>query len=87
MTCELFCKCSFTGCRDLKENYCCGNPLLCARRRVAVTVGGENVPVDLLPSQSDRILDTILCVLEHKNLSDCGTENLWTKNEEVLMSA
>lgn len=59
MTCELFCKCAFTCNKVLSENYCYGNPLLCARRRVAVTVGDDAVPRDLLPGQSERVLDLI----------------------------
>lgn len=59
MTCELICKCSFLGCESLAENYCKGNPTICSRRRVALTVGSEHVPEDLHPDQSHRVLDIV----------------------------
>lgn len=59
MTCKFKCKCAF-GCNyAIAVNYCFGNPFLCARRRVAVTVGCERVPSDLLPGQSDRVLNIV----------------------------
>lgn len=57
MTCEF--ECAFTCDYATSVHYCCGNPLLCVRRRVAVTVGCEHVPEDLLPNQENRVVDII----------------------------
>lgn len=59
MICELFHSCPYTACRELHATYCCSNPFICARRRVAMTIGTDKVPADLLPSQSERILGLI----------------------------
>jgi hypothetical protein len=59
MKCELFSECPFTDCGSEAETYCTGNPFLCARRRVAVTVGGDAVPSNLLPGQFGRVLDIV----------------------------
>ena len=59
MTCELICKCAFNCDQATAVNYCSDNPMLCARRRVAVTVGSRHIPEDLLPDQSDRVLDIV----------------------------
>ena len=70
MTCELFCKCSYTCSESLVDDYCRNNPMLCARRRVAITVGCENVPTDLLPSQSHRVMDAVFAGIEKQ--AGCG---------------
>lgn len=33
----------------LKHAYCNGNPMLCARRRIAKAIGRENVPANIQP--------------------------------------
>ena len=39
----------------LKEVYCEGNPLICARRQVAMAIGRENIPRDLTPNHDYRV--------------------------------
>jgi len=53
MNCELLEGCTFFNTKEmgnrpdlieaLKDVYCRGNPLLCARRRVAISIGRERV--------------------------------------------
>ena len=66
MTCELSNECVFARCEDFHAVYCCENPTLCARRWVAISAGTEAVPQDLLPGQSERVLDVIFNVADDK---------------------
>jgi hypothetical protein len=60
MKCELLEGCPFFQTPKMSSNsdivnslievYCKGNPLLCARRRVAIAVGREKVPDGLSPN-------------------------------------
>ena len=38
----------------LKTRYCRGDSSTCARHRVFLVAGAENVPADLFPSENDR---------------------------------
>jgi hypothetical protein len=65
MKCELLEGCVFFNTKEIKDRsdiieslkatYCLDNPLLCARRRVAVTIGREKVPENLQPDQIHRV--------------------------------
>ena len=61
MNCELIKGCVFFNTLDskainaLKEIYCKGNPLLCARRQVANAIGRERIPQDLNPNHDYRV--------------------------------
>jgi hypothetical protein len=61
MVCELVKGCIFFNTLDskavdaLKEIYCEGNPLLCARRQVANAIGRERIPKDLNPNHDYRV--------------------------------
>ncbi len=72
MNCELLEKCPFfntlnsTAVKLLKEVYCQGNPLICARRQVANAVGRERVPEDLSPNHDYRVQDIIEAVLSEQ---------------------
>ena len=65
MNCELIKGCIFFNTLDskagdaLKEVYCTGNPLLCARRQVANAIGRERIPLDLNPNHDYRVRDII----------------------------
>ena len=43
----------------LKKQYCEENPLLCARRRVALALGREKVPAELHPDHIHHALELI----------------------------
>jgi len=72
MKCELLSDCKFsntvTGAdhtcivAKLKGMYCEGNPLLCARRRVAHALGRQKVPDDLHPDHIHHALDLIVAI-------------------------
>ncbi len=47
----------------LKEAYCKGNPLLCARRRIAIAVGHEWIPPELNPDHTHLVQDIIIAAL------------------------
>ncbi|QHI70010.1 hypothetical protein [Tichowtungia aerotolerans] len=74
MKCELFEHCIFFSAQSeqgqpcvvekLKAVYCRGNPLLCARRRVAQALGKERVPVDLHPDHTHLVHDLIAAGLD-----------------------
>jgi hypothetical protein len=69
MECELLNDCNFfqtiTGgdqpciVEKLKDMYCRGNALLCARRRVAHALSRERVPADLHPDHIHQALEII----------------------------
>lgn len=69
MKCELLSKCTFfetmTGgeneklAEGLKNVYCRGNPLLCARRRIAKSIGRENVPANIQPDHTHLVQDIV----------------------------
>jgi len=44
----------------LKDRYCRGNYLNCARYMVASKLGKEKVPADLFPGQIDRAKEIIM---------------------------
>jgi hypothetical protein len=46
--------------QSLKEVYCYGNPLLCARRRVAMAIGRSKVPDDLNPNHAHRVQELLI---------------------------
>ena len=39
----------------MKNQYCLGDNIDCARHRIKVAVGSELVPADLFPGQLDRV--------------------------------
>lgn len=61
--CEKFEKCPFyngkmeadkgLGAMYVKK-YCEGDKTICARYKVATTLGGDKVPIDLYPNMNDR---------------------------------
>lgn len=62
--CECLPKCPFfndkmaskpASAQLMKDTYCLGDSADCARHRVFVAAGGQNVPADLYPSQVDRV--------------------------------
>lgn len=69
MKCELLDDCIFFSAQSqegqpciiekLKAVYCRGNPLLCARRRVALALGQKKVPPDLHPDHMHLVHDLI----------------------------
>ncbi len=69
MKCELLNQCRFfktenindqSGLAEtLKNTYREGNVLLCARRRVALIIGRERVPIDLHPDQTHLVQELI----------------------------
>lgn len=73
MSCELMDSCLFFNrthaglhphsIAALKEVYCTGDHLLCARRQVAKAVGGEHVPQHLTPDRIHLVRDIIEDVL------------------------
>lgn len=73
MKCELFEGCVFFNRKELtayssliealKDVYCQGNPLLCARRRVAISIGREKVPEDLNPNHTHLVQELITATL------------------------
>ena len=70
MNCELYNDCPYAKRKELSGSYCTKNPYLCARRRVAMSIGKERIPTDLLPVQSHRILDIIFKVVDNVESND-----------------
>jgi hypothetical protein len=72
MVCEFIQGCVFFNTLDskavelLKEVYCLGNPLICARRQVANAVGRERIPPDLIPNHDYRVRDIIEAALSEQ---------------------
>lgn len=69
MNCELLDECPFfnglssVAVNALKEVYCHGNPMICARRQLANAVGRNRVPVDLKPNHNHLVRDLIETIL------------------------
>jgi len=73
MECELLKGCVFFNMPEnvtqphaikvLKEVYCKGNYLLCARRQVVNAVGREHVPPELNPNHTHLVRDIITAAL------------------------
>ena len=74
MKCEMLDHCIFFSAQSqqgqpcivekLKAMYCRGNPLLCARRRVAMALGKEKVPSDLHPDHMHLVQNLIAIGLD-----------------------
>lgn len=61
--CEIFADCVFfddkmaskpATAELMKDRYCLGDESQCARYKVYKALGGEKVPTDLFPNQTDR---------------------------------
>ncbi|MEI8207364.1 MAG: hypothetical protein WCG03_10840 [Kiritimatiellales bacterium] len=69
MHCELMAGCLFFNAlhqdqiNALKDVYCKNNPVICARRQVAMAVGRERVPQDLTPNHTHRVQGIVDAVL------------------------
>ncbi len=72
MDCELLDQCPFYNTLSsqavdvLKEVYCRGNPMVCARRQVAMAIGREKTPLDLAPNHDYRVQEIIEAFLSEQ---------------------